>query len=311
MDPVKAQKASAFSLGGAVRLQWINPTTAGFDHVKILRKLTNTFSGPNDQSATVVYLGLGDLCQPYRNIFQPVDGVTPAQYRQILDTTDIGYNITYYYAIYALDAGEVSPSDAAAMSATTPHVSEFEEIDILQTLLDYINPYMNAQIVTQSLAIRPNQRINVLNGPPLLDNATWPMVSVHLDDDHPSDFSIGDIVGSNDTTGDTIVHRRGYMSDASISVVGWTDNPDVRKSMYRNLKGCLISARQLLENVGLMNVVLSGRYAEDFENYQMPLFFALFTIKGNMVTSVRSVPPEGIITEIDQTMTVLSEITTI
>ena len=249
---------------------WVSPMDADFDHVRILRKPTNNISGPTDPDATVVYVGAGILCAPYRNIYQPVDGITPGQYRQILDTVDLDYNTQYYYAIYAMDSGELSPSDPALVRATTPHVSAFEEIDILQTLIDYINPYMNAQIVTESLALRPSQRINVLNGPPLLESATWPMVSVHLDDDHPSEFAVGDIVGSNSPTGDGIVHRRGYMSDVSISVVGWTENPDVRKSLYRNLKGCLISVRQLLENVGLMNIVLSGRYAEDFDNYQMP-----------------------------------------
>lgn len=308
MNPVTAQRAVPMMFGGGVRLEWISPIDATFDHVTILRKPTNTISGPTDPSATVVYIGKGDVCTPYRTIARPIDGVTPARYRQIFDTMNIGYSLTYYYAIYAMDSGGIAISVAASMPAIMPSVSVFEELDVLQVLIDYINAYMNAQIVGQSLSLRSGQTINVLNGPPLIDNATWPMVSVHLDDDHPSEFSLADSIGADDVTGDTTIHRRGYMSDASISVVGWTDNPDVRKSLYRNLKGSLISVRQLLENLGFMNIVVSGRYAEDFESYGMPLFFALFTIKGNLVTSVREVPTEGIIKTIEEEIPTLSVI---
>ncbi|MDO8357315.1 MAG: hypothetical protein Q7U76_13070 [Nitrospirota bacterium] len=310
MNPVTVQQATPFAFGGAVSLAWINPLDLTYDHVKILRKTTDTISGPTDPSAIVIYTGSGNVCAPYRGIFMPVDDVTLARYRKVLDVVTVGYGTTYYYAIFACNLDETDISVAALIQARTPNVSAFEEIDILQLLIDYINPYMNAQIVADSLALRDGQTINVLNGPPLLDCATWPMVSVHLDDDHPSDFSIGDVVGTDDVTGDAVLHRRGYMSDASISVVGWTDNPDVRKSLYRNLKGCLISVRQLLEQLGFMNIVVSGRYAEDFESYGLPLFFALFTIKGNLVTSVREVPSEGVIATIDLQVPVLSAIQT-
>lgn len=299
MNPVASVEARPFTFGGSVRLLWINPTDAAYDHVIVLRKSSNSFSGPTDPSATVAYKGVGRQASEFRSVFLPDDVASSDLYRTILDDV-AGWNTTVYYAIYASNAAETVTAAAVVVAAALRPVSTFEELDVIGALIPFIGSYLNEQIATGALKV-PNgvTAIDVVDGPPLLDGVQFPIVSLHLDADTPTSFAIGDNIGHLDDDGDNIVARRGFMSTVTIAIVGVTPNPEVRRFLYRSLKAALIAARELLEKHGLMNMEVSGRFTEDFINYDMPLFAAEMILRGAVATSVTVPPAEGIITEID------------
>ena len=302
MNGVSHSEARPFTYGGSVRLLWVNPTDVTYDHVVILRKSANTFTGIADPAATVVYRGTGKQAEEYRSVFLPGDVATSDLYRTILDSENIGWNVTLYYAIYATNFVESDVATAQIIAAELPQVSTFEELDVIGTLLTFINSYLNQQIATGAFLLPAGvTNIEIFDGPPLLDTAKFPVVSLHLDDDHPVGFAVGDNIGHMDDSGDNVIARRGFMSMVTIAVVGVTDNPEVRRHLFRYLKASLIAARQLLEQQGLLNMEVSGRYAEDFVNYDMPLYSAELILRGSIATSVMVTSQYGIglIEEID------------
>jgi len=300
MNQVNHAEVRPFTFGGAVRLLWVEPTDATYDHVVILRKASPTFSGINDVSATRIYSGVGQLAREYRSVFLPGDVASSNAYRTILDTLIAEWNQTTYYALYAANAAESDVSSAVVLAAVLPPVSTVEELDIIGTLLPFIASYLKAQIAVGMLALPQGMtEIQVIDGPPLIDTIRFPVVSLHLDDDHPTGFAIGDEIGHLDETGDDVVARRGLLSAVTVAVVGVTDNPEIRRALYRSLKACLIAGRQLLEQTGLVNMEVSGRYAEDFANYDMPLYSAELILRGTVSSAASVIPSEQIIRTID------------
>lgn len=292
MNPIIEIEARPFQFGGAVRLLWVSPSDATFDHVLILRKATASFTGPTDPGATIVHRGVGKQAMEFRSVFLPDDIAASNLYRTVLDDGNDSWNAASYYAIYAMNASESDVSAAAIVSATMPPVSVVEELDLIGILMPFLSSYLKEQIRVGILPVQQGiTDVTVFDGPPLLDAVKFPIVSLHLDDDHPIAFAIGDDIGYMDEAGDTVRPRRGFMSSVTIAIVGVTDNPEVRRYLYRSLKAALIAARQLLEQKGLLNMEVTGRYAEDFEHYDMALYSAELTLRGAVASSV-SVPAQ-------------------
>lgn len=299
MNPVTFQEARPLTFGGAVRLLWVQPTDPVFHHVKILRKLTNDITGHTDPGATVVYSGGGVSAGEYRSVFLPDDLIQADQYRTTLDLQALSWATTYYYAIFACNADESEVSVAATMQARTPEASTFEEVDVIGELLAYLKSYLARQIQTAKLPVRAGVNVvQIIEGPPLIDSK-FPVVSLHLDADTPVAFTLADELDQLDEAGDVKVRRRGYLSEVHIRVQGWSENPDTRRHLYRTLKGALVSVRELMETLGVMNLSMTGQYLEEFEKYNMPLFIGALTLTGQMQTSVRETPDEPVIAEID------------
>lgn len=291
MNPVSGVERRPFAFGGAVRVFWINPTDATFDHVKVLRKTTGTFSGPSDPAATLIYTGRGLRTPSYQPVFRADPATAEVRVRSLVDAQGVLWATTYYYALYALNAAETDVSAAVIVSTTTPEISAFEEVDLIAVLMDYVRAYFQRQIQTGALVLRPGiTELPVLDGPPLIDTVALPCLSIHLDADAPEAFALGDALTDGDASGDARVYRRGYLGTLTLAVTGWTENPDTRRALYRQLKACLISVRPLLADLGAINPTIAGHYAEDFEQYNLPMYLAALTLTATVETSVRAVP---------------------
>ena len=299
MNPITALEVRPFGYGGGVRLYWLNPTDATFHHVKILRKTVNSFSGPNDPAATVIYSGKGSQTAPHQLVFRPSPTIPEVRHRYTIDSKGVLWATPYYYAVYAMNAAENDVSAAVVKSGMTPDVSVFEEVDVIGLLLEYIGAYFKRQIAVQGLMMPAGiTAIPVLDSPPLIETVKFPCVSIHLDTDAPEGYAIGDDLNQLSQDGDSPVYRRGYLASFTLAITGWTENPEIRRQLYRHLKGCLLSARQLLEANGVINTRLIGRYAEDFDGYNVPLFSAAFSLTGQLQASVRVVPVSSVIATI-------------
>lgn len=309
MNPVTDFTLAPIVSGGGVWLYWLNPTDVEYDHVKILRVPgAGPITGQADAAATVILNGTGYATPEFRAVFRPVPPLQPGQARKILDTSILP-NQLYTYAVYAMDEDESEVSAQAAASLTAPDVMVLDEPDVVGLLLNFLKTGLARGLATNALKIAKATadaitELDVVEGPPLIDQVTKPCVSVHLDDDAPSDYVLGDmvdqVIGGDQLGGNGL----GYLSALSITVGGWAwDNPEVRRSLYRALKGLLMAARGLLIDAGAEKVELSGGYREDFETYDSPMFFCEFRVKAWVISRVRYVPAP-IIDEIDVTSAV-------
>lgn len=311
MNPVTGARALALTFGGGVRLVWTNPADADFDRVRILRKLTNTISGPADPAATVVYEGKGARTNeaPTSWTINPSPAIADGQRRDMLDRTGIAWNTTYYYAIFATNAGASVWSVAATCSVRTPEISALDELDVIGVLIDYLDAYMKRQVALNALTLRDGQSIvEIHDAPPLIDTVMLPCVSVHLDYDRPTDFLLGDQPGDRDSLGDPERNRRSTFCEQRLAITGWTENPEIRRGLYRTLKAALTAVREVMERLGVNNLTLTGQYQEDFESYAMPMYMASFQLTGILETSVMEVPIEPVITSIDVHSAALSPV---
>lgn len=297
MNAVTNLRAMPLTFGGAVKLSWVNPIDAGFDHVRVIRKTAPGFSGPNDPSATVIYTGPGMASDPEESVFAP--SADPARARSILDTVRVEWATTYYYAVYAMDQAEADVSAAALVTAITTLQTEFEEVDVIGSLIPFLDAYFRRQIAAGLLKVRSAvTEIPVVDGPPLMDTVKLPTVSLHLESDTPKGYTIGDVVHDLDQEGDQIVSREGYLSGVTVSIVGWTDNPETRRGLYRCMKGAMVAAKPFLDTLGMQNMQVSGSYLEEFESYEFPAFMARLTLQGDLVTSIRATNDIGVIQQI-------------
>jgi|GEM_PF-5603228 len=287
MNPVGAFQVTPITFGGGVRVDWLNPTDAAYDHVIILRKLTNNIAGPTDPGATLVYTGPGWPNDEFRAIINPYPVTGETRYRWVMDTVGLAWATTYYYAIYAANLPETDLSAKISGKAVVPDAATFEEVDVIGVLMDYLPSYLARTIAQGALRVKTEvTTIPVTDGPPLLDNIAFPVVSLHLEQDATNNFGLGDRVGSAGQTGG-IVTRRGYLSSQNLKIIGWAgDNPEVRRSLYRAIKAALTAGRPTLGAYGVINPSLTGAYMEDFESYDMPMFFGVFTLSYTLPTCV-------------------------
>jgi hypothetical protein len=302
MNPVTAVRVKALEFGGGVRLVWSNPTDATFAKVVILRKTTNTFTGPTDPNAMVVYEGPGALATEYPQkwTINPSQPAVASTRREVLDDSVLQWATTYYYAIYATDSGKTVYSVGVVVAVTIPDISAFEEVDVVGVLVSYLDTYYKRQVVLQALRLRPNQtKVEIHEASPLLTKVMLPCLSIHVDADETSGAALGDKIGNANALGDPFVNRRGYLCQQTYAISAYTDNPEVRRSLYRMTKAALIAVRQVLERLGAQNLTLTGQYAEDFINYEMPMYRADFRLTATLRTGVREVPVEPVIDEID------------
>lgn len=112
-------------------------------------------------------------------------------------------------------------------------------------------------------------------------------------------YLIGDIATTLESEANLPLNTIGYLSLLSFSVAGWAaDNAEVRRLLYRTLKGLLMGARQLLAEVGVIKVELTGSHKEDTESYGMLMYSAEFNLRTWVVSRV-TFPRGATIEDID------------
>ncbi len=300
MTPVTDLTLESIQAGGGVWVRWITPEDVDFDHVRILRVLgAGPITGPTDPAATIIFEGRGSLTHDFRPIFRPDPALATGRARQILDLLVVPTQL-YTYAVYAANDDATVFSPASVEALTTPDIPVLVEPDVHQLLMDYIDHGLARALASKALKIPKNMAgqisaLSVVSALPRLDDTTWPVVSVHLDDDSPSDYALGDVVQAYDLTEGVSLPHLGYLSLLSFSIGGWAaDNPVVQRSLYRILKGLLMGARQLLTECGVLKLELTGGYREDMQSYDMPMYSAEFQMKAWVVSRVEYPRPATI-----------------
>jgi hypothetical protein len=249
---------SPIPVGNALRVQLAPPVGATF--WKLFRNTTNVFTGPTDTASTLV-----------TNSNEPV----------IYDVTGLSNGTTYYYAASYWN-GAAWTSDAAGTPGVPASSYVDQSTDALTLLRDRVDAGLANEIALAHLTPGENANglIAVLTAPPIFEQVQFPVVVVHLTNEAPAEYGLGEEVADDYTDPMTGLwtQNEGYFARTQISVTGWTLNPDARIALRKSLRAVMIANNQVFATAGLREVVFSQTDEDELSGtYGAPVYFTVGT----------------------------------
>jgi len=239
----------ALAVGNALRIMMMVP--AGSLRWVVLRGTTSAFSGWNDPSAVTVYDG--------------DDSST------VLDVTGLVNGTVYYYGMfYTLDGTSWT---ASAIVAATPNAiyteasSDVQEVVRERLLIGLANELLAGRVK------KKDGEIQVLNAPPVYENTTFPVVSVHMDSESPVNRAIGEAIGGEyvDAAGN-VFDGEGWWVRVTLTITAWLLNGDDRIDFRKALRRLIIANLPVFDDAGMVEIEFSAQDTEDFESFDSPIY---------------------------------------
>lgn len=240
-------------IGNAVKVVFAPPAGA---LTRILRKLTDDFTGPADDTALVVFEGEGDIK---------------------VDTNTLVNGTPYYYKpYYTFD--ETTWTTAPSATATPSATAGVDEVDGLEVLRQRLAAGLKVESDAGRLPLNSKGgQITVVTSPPRLDNIVLPVVSVHLRSDRSQGRGIGETIGADTYSGigDNWGESQGWLGRVDLDIVGWTDNGKVRAQLRKAIKKIVVGNFSVFEDAGMSQIDATFSDVEDFDSYNMLMFQAM------------------------------------
>jgi hypothetical protein len=254
---MSVQMILALPAGNATQL-YLQPP-AGAVSWRVLRRLTPTFTGPDDAQAFVV-----------------ADRSAEAVVTDILNLEN---GRTYHYRVFYRDrAGAWMPvvDEGSAVPAAT---YRGDDLDVQTLVRDRLELGLMTEVARKRVtASTKTGRIEVTLAPfGLADTIVFPTVSVHLDHEASSERGIGENVGpdvrleSGDWT-----ESQGWLSRVALQVVAVSDNPITRLALRRALRRIIQANLPVFEAKGMLMVDFQQKDMED-TSFNAPLYFSIGT----------------------------------
>lgn len=268
------------AVGNALRV-FLAPS-AGAILWRVLRKETDDISSETDPAALRVYQG---------------DDAS------FLDAGLLTNGVAYYYRAFYWNGSAWSGTPSVSASPVASYADA--STDVLSVVRDRLDYGLQVEVARGTLA--PNSGgIQVLNAPPVFEETRWPVVTVHLQSEAPFVRGIGEMIdadGLDLETGDW--HgTEGWMAKVSLTIVGWTQNPDERVELRKALRRIIVANLPVFDEHGIVNIEpqmqdmdsLGGEYPTNV--YQVLCNFTCVapvrvTSSGDAIASVTSTITEG------------------
>ena len=240
--------------GNALRISLEVP--AGAKGMRLLRKVSDSFTGWNDPAALVV-----------------ADEVD----RSVLDTASLTNGALYYYRSYYF-IGNAWVDSGATRSATPAATYRAIGGDVLSVVRERLDLGLQAEVARGTLTHDDNH-IPVHTAPPVFEEVTWPIVTLHLQNDASGERAIGEMVNPDqfDPTAGTWGESEGWLKNVQLMVMAWSLNPDQRIELRKAIERIVIANLPVFDNAGMTQVQLSMQDTEDFESYSAPVYQAMGT----------------------------------
>ena len=224
---------------------------------RLLRRGTDVFAGPDDPDALVV----GDW----------------GDWDAVVDDTGLTNGRAYFYRAYYRDA----EGDDLPPSATGTAEPYYGAADVgpspLRVVRERLTVTLKNMIAAGQLSVA-NRAVQIVTAPFMQpDKTRFPVLSLHLDSDRPSDQMIGAHAGG-EAIGDAWEDRSGWWSDVTINILALSLNPDERLALGEAVKHAIITNLPIFEANGMMRPLLSITHTElqpDASN--APVFVAACT----------------------------------
>jgi hypothetical protein len=255
---------SSYPSGNAVSILLNPPSTAV--KWRVLRNLTGVFVDQDD--ATLIYEGDEKL---------------------ITDIAAIDNGIKVYYQPFYWNGAAWSTAEAKDI---TPGMSMVNRsVDVHSLVRDRVDAGLNALLARGDIQ-HQNGIIPVLTASPQIEDALFPLVTVHQNSDSPEHQFIGAQFEPDYTDDDgMIIDVDGYYSRFNIDVVAWSLNGDERKLLRNALKLVLTSNIEIFAANGIEEIEFDYSDQDDFETYQSPMYTVRCAIRCLAPTAVTGKAP--------------------
>jgi hypothetical protein len=249
---------SPIPVGNALRVQLAPPMGATLWN--LLRNTTNVFTGgPFDPASTLV---------------------ATSNETVIYDARGLVNGVTYYYLAYYWN-GSAWVADLAGTAGVPASSYVDQSTDALTLLRDRLDSGIVNEIAAGRVTPgeKANGVISVLTAPPIFEQVQFPIIVVHLTQEAPAEYGVGEIVSfdDRDVSGEW-TENEGYFARTTISVTGWTLNPDARIALRKAIRRVMIANNQVLATAGLREVVFSQTDEDELTGtYGCPVYFTVGT----------------------------------
>lgn len=248
---------SPIPVGNALCITLAPPKAATLWH--LLRNTSNVFAGPADPDSTLV-----------------AESVEPVIY----DSLGLTNGVTYWYFAYYWDGTAWLPDDAS-MSGIPQSTYLDQSIDTLTLVRARLDYGIRNEILLGHLT--PGEKaggeIAVLTAPPIFEQVQFPVIVVHLANEAPGTFGVGTDVSTAgvDVSGDWS-DDEGYLARTTITVTGWTLNPDARIALRKALRRLMLANSQVFSTAGLRELAFSQTDEDELTGtYGCPVYFTVGT----------------------------------
>lgn len=220
------------SVGNAIRVILDPPD--GSLRWRILRKVSDTFTGESDPGALLVYEG---------------------DENSALDTAALQNGTPYFYRAYYWNGTVWTGSTSA--TATPNATYEDSSTDVLTVVRDRLSAGLQVEVSRGSL-IPPSGGISVLTAPPVFQETRWPVVTVHLLNDAPAERGLGELLVPDtlDSTG-LWNESEGWLARVQLAVIGWSQNPDERIALRQALRRLVVANLPVFDAAGMIEIEFS------------------------------------------------------
>lgn len=223
-------------VGNAIRV-FVSPPP-GTVRWRVLRRTADAFTGFDDAGALLVYQG---------------ESVEVAA----LDFEGLINGTLYWYKPYYWDG--TAWTEAPAESTTPQSSFESGGVDVLSFVRDRISLGLKAEIARSRLTADRTGKIHCLNAPPQFDDSPWPVVTIHLDQDMPSERGLGEDLNDDQEVDAGWNVTEGWISRVDLTIVGWSLNPDQRIALRLALKRIIQANLPVFDAAGLAKIEFQQR----------------------------------------------------
>lgn len=226
--------------------------------LQVQRRADNAFVGPDDPDATIIY-----------NVPRQI---TPQDTRlELLDTEDIVNGVPLFYQVYGRIDTHWIASSIATITPTQRLIDR--SIDPLLIVRDRLKAGLQAEVAAGRL--KPHSaKIPVWTAPPQAEFTSWPVVTVKLEADRSAERAIGEMIDQDYRLAppQDWLETEGWLSHVTLTIVGWSQNPDERIALRQALKRIMIGNLPIFADLGLITPDWNQQDSEDFESFKAPVY---------------------------------------
>lgn len=222
----------------------------------MLRKVSDTFCGPDDSDALLVHDG---------------------DERSVLDTRFLQNGTLYFYRAYYWNGSTWSASSSAT---GTPNATyEDASTDVLSIVRDRLDYGLQAEVASSRL-VHDRGHIRVLTAPPVYQDTVWPVVTVQLQAESPSVRAVGETIEADELVVDDNAWdgAEGWLANVQLAVVGWSQNPDERVELRKALRRIIVANLPVFDDAGMVQAEFTQQDMEDFQSYPAPVYQTIGTL---------------------------------
>ncbi|HET8550858.1 MAG TPA: hypothetical protein VFM97_00090 [Gammaproteobacteria bacterium] len=247
------QLIQALHAGNALKLFLDPPDDASY--WRVLRKTTDDIAGADDAAALKVYEGSD---------------------APVLDIDGLDNGTTYYYQVFYRIGDAWQASNVQSGVPATDYTDH--NVDVLVLLRERLRAGLAVEVARGVLKPRrqdnsPRDCIDVLNAPPVFEETPWPVVTVHLIKDAPSEFFLGQTVAPDEAIDGGIEEYDGYFDRWHLKVMGWSLNPDERIRLRQAMKRIVLANTDVFAAEGLTEMQFDLEDAEAISGeYPAPVY---------------------------------------